>query len=1276
MRPSELGGHSGLLIQVAEPRVPGKGGRLASRLIQDWFAGRLAQNEQGDNGSVGLPTDCPSLRVFPPRPEAGPEHDLLIIQSQSYDDAHDPNNQGRSLVCCMCRYCRYHFVFHIYPPAREDGTTHMQHHLRLKDFQRLPFASPPPSPPSTRRPQPCRFLYDCTVCGMVVCLDMSLPRLQSGWIELITDENRIREALRIAREQDPGRYGDISPEKENHYLTTALSTLNQYLKNILDDDGSGPRKRISCRNKTFLVQFGQDCDQMFRYLGFEQQHDPATGEWYWLPPVLPPQSGKTPLNSPRAFIEDVRSEVQSLLDDKPLPNGQPVVKPFSARDQLEKALGCDKTPRSAGPPSIDSSELQHFTTLGAPVGASDELLKFAYRRQVETDPEGAPSYLEALGTLSGRRAEELQMFVFGEQELLAEKDKQAVATATAADPETAAIERAYAHFALRRDCPEAPAYFINVYRNYREQSPAQKSDHRLALLTIGRDRHSEEIEYEVYMTDMELSEACRFLGVDAEWPLDNIAAMAQSVASEMDLKLVLMALDTIGRSRPADDPNRYAFDETVLMLRSGLPSSPLDSSATPTAEPSREVVDMELPVGLANLRNTCYLNSILQYFYSVNAVRDLAMNVDLPALQPTEENLSNLLRATNSGGSDSSPSGSSLETGRAFVGHEFTRELSTLFRELDATGSSWITPRQRLANAALLRPEKLRPRSEGSETAPSSNNDAGPPLPPRTAHESSVPHVPDAPMTEPECCETASAASSQTLVNQAGEEGAAGATTEPRDAEKDAPTAADELVAQTSARPKSDQPARRGVRMSKLTVEELAVELDKPNVGSDQMDVDEVMGNAIDHLRAAFKVSRIGSSEAAPDPIQQAFFSTFIDNRKKIGDSEWNRSRRSDRWVTAYPAQSGTRDLYDALANSFDLEPLPGDLLSFTTIERPAPHFHICIQRSDGVRKNSNPITIPNVLYLDRFMHAADNQSVLSRERRRRWDITTRLNEISSSKSVDGRPETAKAESRVAGHALKVGMQEDDLAEEEIDGFLVIGSSGVPAVDSSSPPAAAVNGTGGAEDVTPDSELKRLLVKYGLAEPAFARSGSAEPPPYNNTNSTKTTTLLPSDIDAFWERFAAEEDAERQRLTAERDRIFADAHNVAYLLHAVVCHAGASASAGHYWVWIHDFERDVWRKYNDTTVSVHPADFVFQELNTKGEPYYLAYVRADEVAHLVSIPRRHPPTPPPVPPRPQPQPQPERDIVMVDADGPEPAGTAVEHLEDVDMQASSLPDRQ
>lgn len=381
----------------------------------------------------------------------------------------------------------------------------------------------------TQSPVLARFRYVCTLCAIVVTLDISLPRLRSEWLKMIADEDRIGKSLKAVREEDPQRYADVSPEKEAHFRTTALHTLNQYIKNILEEDGTGPRKRISVRNKRFQVQFGRDCDHIFRYLGFEEDHDTTTKESYWIPPRLPPPEGKTQIGSPRAFYEDVRSEIQSVFAGKPPAQGEPTVLPVSPapRDELEKVLGCDKSRRCFSTLPVVETETQHFATLGAPVDADDALLKFAYSRQAEIDPENTSTYLEALGTLAGRRSEELQMFVFTHQEVLAKRQKEAAAGGTNASP----IEKAYAHFRLDRSCTEAPTFFIGVYRTYREQSPAQKSDHRLALLQIANDRQSDEIRNEVFGQPMDLQEACQFLRVEPEWPMDNIAAVAQSISS-------------------------------------------------------------------------------------------------------------------------------------------------------------------------------------------------------------------------------------------------------------------------------------------------------------------------------------------------------------------------------------------------------------------------------------------------------------------------------------------------------------------------------------------------------------------------------------------------------------------------------------------------------------------------------------------------------------------------------------------------------------------------
>lgn len=63
-----------------------------------------------------------------------------------------------------------------------------------------------------------------------------------------------------------------------------------------------------------------------------------------------------------------------------------------------------------------------------------------------------------------------------------------------------------------------------------------------------------------------------------------------------------------------------------------LISEPL-SSPQPTS-----LVDA--PPGLKNIGNTCYLNSLLQYFYNVKVVRDLVLNCDTVQIDLNEETVS------------------------------------------------------------------------------------------------------------------------------------------------------------------------------------------------------------------------------------------------------------------------------------------------------------------------------------------------------------------------------------------------------------------------------------------------------------------------------------------------------------------------------------------------------------------------------------------------------------------------------------------------------------
>lgn len=47
----------------------------------------------------------------------------------------------------------------------------------------------------------------------------------------------------------------------------------------------------------------------------------------------------------------------------------------------------------------------------------------------------------------------------------------------------------------------------------------------------------------------------------------------------------------------------------------------------------------EWPVGLANIGNTCYLNSLLQFYFTVKPLRELVLNFDQHKMELTAENL-------------------------------------------------------------------------------------------------------------------------------------------------------------------------------------------------------------------------------------------------------------------------------------------------------------------------------------------------------------------------------------------------------------------------------------------------------------------------------------------------------------------------------------------------------------------------------------------------------------------------------------------------------------
>lgn len=83
---------------------------------------------------------------------------------------------------------------------------------------------------------------------------------------------------------------------------------------------------------------------------------------------------------------------------------------------------------------------------------------------------------------------------------------------------------------------------------------------------------------------------------------------------------------------------------------------------------------------------------------------------------------------------------------------------------------------------------------------------------------------------------------------------------------------------------------------------------------------------------------------------------------------------------------------------------------------------------------------------------------------------------------------------------------------------------------------------------------------------------------------------------------------------------FEDSRKLPYQLYAAFMHRG-SVSFGHYYIYIFDFEKKIWRKYNDEYVTeVENPDEIFKGDGTSNPPtpYFLVYVNSEMKERLVN----------------------------------------------------------
>ncbi|KAI1112894.1 cysteine proteinase [Nemania sp. NC0429] len=1135
---------------------------------------------------------------------------MLLLPGQTYE------NEEQALLSIMCAECRFHFQVKTYRARTKplDSTIHPSHML-------IPF--PFPSSFKSGGPGTAEAGFICAVKDCFFVLDVSVapPKLTTDQINMLRDDDRIFRNLQLARIEDPQRYADIS---DNWGAGTGVPTLAQYIEDRLSKPSTEVLK-IKKRNKRFCVAFGKDFDDLLRSLGFEDRLDDEGEEcWYITEPEPIGIEVPCPVNTRRAHLQDTLEELRSLSHSSvTLPAWKKLMETFPSylpRHQLDMAL--------AKGVSDDDIAL-----LGCLKEFSPPWFSWAAILLAGLCPSRRDVFLDAGLRCIQERNEEASLNII--------MYRSQFDQVPSLDPQ---VRAAFEFFDIS---PEDAQGTHEILEKYRDPADADASGTFLSEASRCRDIIARHVA-SVAPTEsgaasdgsliskprrMSIRSASRLLSVDSSFTAELMRDFAVNASERGNRVRIVEALEVFSDLKESQGLHSEAqsLKETADFLREtgiGATGQQQDSLRHTQSLAAGAITHMTTPPGLKNIGNTCYLNSLLQYFYNVKPIRDMVLDYDHFQLGLDDASVN---------GRQTGGNGTPVTLEEAIVARQFVEELRSLFSELQTTTGTAASPSQKLANTAL---------SSAKEILTSKNQNQPPPLPARPSpapptslkeeQEISTVNTTVEPINvEPinELRHVASSDSTQTLVNEPDDQEPDtyvkeqfgdstimptdeiwdlnhGSTVEHvEDANDTRETSHGSTIEHLEDVTMEDSPPFLALEQK---ISQISQRLEKSErSGTSQQDVEEIIGNILEHLMRAIRPDgpMAGKPGLQADKITELFFTTIVNSTMKkmstcttptsassVDEDILNEEVVPERWITAFPHPDKERKvkntLYEALDGYFSYELLSeGSLARYTSIRALPPIVHICIQRTDasGV-KNRNPVIIPEELYLDRYMEAAAG-SDLWNARRRVWAVKERINEL---------------ELRASNTVESVMTDPGSLSWNTY----------------SDPPT----------NYQGPIELKSELwsdVPLGTKRTSQAAQLSQETgsnPSKRRSISDSTENRDSSFVRSLWEagrRMDEVDSSELASLRSEQANTFNAVQNHKYCLHAMICHGGGM-NAGHYWVWVRDFKNQIWYKYNDSQVTKDSRDSqqVISEVNNSGDPYYVAYVRDELKDDLVEVPPR------------------------------------------------------
>jgi len=483
----------------------------------------------------------------------------------------------------------------------------------------------------------------------------------------------------------------------------------------------------------------------------------------------------------------------------------------------------------------------------------------------------------------------------------------------------------------------------------------------------------------------------------------------------------------------------------------------------------------EWPVGIENIGNTCYLNSLLQFYFTIKPLRELVLDIDR-FKTPTDDET---LRQKRVG----SRIVSRKEVDRA---QRTVDELKRLFQDLISLAKQSLKPDAEVARLTLLsssKAEQARRHSILSIERPSLEAPLGAmngvpiqgPAAEAPTDLAAIATQADTEMLDSTAVDTPtdtaimddshSDASSNTLVN--GPAGAEPAVAlEPAieqqqivldDKENLPPSkAVEEISAESQLSPLNEaSPSRLNEQPTQIIEKEPEKETvdltgddsvspatnglppsrpppipPRPKPAADvalkeaeygaQQDVNEVIGNVLFQLQCAIKPEAVDKDGEQLDRVKHLFFAkqkTYTTNRQGV-------IRTKEEYMSdiKIDPEACPRTIYDALDGAFDVQDVEvagGIEPQYSTISQLPPVLQVHIQRtqfnpqSRSQFKSIKHVELRDTIYMDRYMDSADPEVL--RRRQECWEWKRELRRLENRKSRLNAPEVSM---NVGGHTV------------------------------------------------------------------------------------------------------------------------------------------------------------------------------------------------------------------------------------------------------------------